>query len=49
MIIKENNMALKKQSIRKNQVITVNGEPVSKEELIIRSEEWSETQEKLFN
>jgi hypothetical protein len=48
MIIKENNMALKKQSIRKNQVITVNGEPVSKEELIIRSEEWSETQENFF-
>ena len=41
-------MALKKQSIRKNQVITVNGEPISKEELITRSEEWSEIQENFF-
>ena len=30
-------MALKKQSIRSNQLITENGEPVSKEELIARS------------
>ena len=38
-------MALKKQSIRSNQLITVNKEPISKEELITRSEEWSEIQE----
>jgi len=48
MTIKENNMTLKKQSIRKNQIITVNGEPVSKEELITRSEDWSEIQENFF-
>ena len=41
-------MTLKKQSIRKNQIITVNGEPVSKEELITRSENWSEIQENFF-
>jgi len=41
-------MALKKQSIRSNQLITENGEPVSKEELISRSEEWSEIQESFF-
>jgi|TARA_R110002033_G_scaffold92337_6_gene141771 hypothetical protein len=41
-------MALKKQSIRSNQLITENGEPVSKEELIARSEEWSEIQENFF-
>jgi hypothetical protein len=41
-------MALKKQSIRQNQSITVNGEPVSKDELISRSEEWSEIQERFF-
>jgi|TARA_R110000765_G_scaffold391225_1_gene484030 hypothetical protein len=41
-------MALKKQSIRSNQLITENGEPVSKEELITRSEEWSEVQENFF-
>ena len=41
-------MALKKQSIRSNQLITENGEPVSKEELILRSEEWSEIQESFF-
>ena len=41
-------MALKKQSIRSNQLITENGEPVSKEELISRSEEWSEIQENFF-
>ena len=35
-------MALKKQSIRSNQIITVNGETIPKEELIARSEEWSE-------
>jgi len=48
MIIKENNMALKKQSIRSNQIITVNGETIPKEELIARSEEWSEIQENFF-
>tara|TARA_R110002012_G_C11285610_1_gene571312 strand:- start:72 stop:335 length:264 start_codon:yes stop_codon:yes gene_type:complete len=41
-------MALKKQSIRSNQLITENGEPVSKEELILRSEGWSEIQENFF-
>lgn len=41
-------MALKKQTIRSNQVITENGEPVSKEELITRSEEWSEIQDNFF-
>tara|TARA_Y100000389_G_C17099243_1_gene335073 strand:+ start:306 stop:569 length:264 start_codon:yes stop_codon:yes gene_type:complete len=41
-------MTLKKQSIRKNQLITVNGEPISKDELITRSEEWSEIQENFF-
>jgi len=41
-------MALKKQSIRSNQLITENGEPVSKEELITRSEEWSKIQESFF-
>jgi len=41
-------MTLKKQSIRSNQLITENGEPVSKEELITRSKEWSEIQENFF-
>jgi len=41
-------MTLKKQSIRSNQLITENGEPLSKEELIARSEEWSEIQEDFF-
>jgi len=41
-------MTLKKQSIRKNQIITVNGKSVSKEELITRSEDWSEIQENFF-
>jgi hypothetical protein len=41
-------MALKKQSIRKNQIITVNGETVPKEEIIARSENWSEIQENFF-
>ena len=41
-------MTLKKQSIRKNQIITVSGEPISKDELITRSEEWSEIQENFF-
>ena len=41
-------MALKKQSIRSNQIITVNGELIPKDELITRSEEWSEIQENFF-
>jgi len=41
-------MALKKQSIRSNQLITENGKPISKEEIITRSEEWSEIQENFF-
>ena len=41
-------MALKKQSIRKNMHITENGKPVSKDVLIIRSENWNEIQENLF-
>ena len=41
-------MALKKQSIRKNQIITVNGETVPKEEIIARSKNWSEIQENFF-
>ena len=34
-------MALKKQSIRKNMLILVNGHNISKEELILISESWS--------
>ena len=41
-------MALKKQSIRKNMLIFVNGHDIQKEELILISESWSETQEKFF-
>tara|TARA_R100001443_G_scaffold113725_1_gene128854 strand:- start:1545 stop:1808 length:264 start_codon:yes stop_codon:yes gene_type:complete len=41
-------MALKKQSIRKNMNILVNGVELSKEELILISEEWNETQEAFF-
>ena len=41
-------MTLKKQSIRKNMHITENGQPVSKEVLINRSEDWNEIQENLF-
>jgi len=41
-------MALKKQSIRKNQHISSDGEPISKEELILRSEGWNEIQENFF-
>ncbi len=41
-------MALKKQSIRKNMLILVNGHNISKEELILISESWSETQERFF-
>ena len=41
-------MTLKKQSIRKNMHITENGQPVSKDILITRSEDWNEIQENLF-
>jgi len=41
-------MTLKKQSIRKNMRIRANGEDISKEELIIMSELWTEKQEKAF-
>ena len=41
-------MALSKQSIRKGMHITANGAEVSKDELILMSEEWSETQENFF-
>tara|TARA_R110001592_G_scaffold15590_9_gene67711 strand:- start:256 stop:519 length:264 start_codon:yes stop_codon:yes gene_type:complete len=41
-------MALKKQTIRKNQHITSDGKLISKEELILRSEGWNETQENFF-
>ena len=41
-------MALSKQSIRKGMHITVNGDEVSKDELILISEEWSEIQENFF-
>tara|TARA_B100001778_G_scaffold269605_1_gene231236 strand:- start:1493 stop:1756 length:264 start_codon:yes stop_codon:yes gene_type:complete len=41
-------MTLKKQSIRKNMHIMANGETISKEELIIMSELWTEKQEKAF-
>ena len=41
-------MALKKQTIRKNQTILANDKPISKEELIAESENWSEIQENFF-
>lgn len=41
-------MTLKKQSIRKNMNIMVNDDYISKEELIIISESWSEKQENFF-
>jgi|TARA_B110000967_G_scaffold117355_1_gene120067 hypothetical protein len=41
-------MALKKQSIRKNQHITSEGITIPKEELILRSESWSEPQINFF-
>lgn len=41
-------MALKKQSIRKSMHITVDGEELTKDELISLSEEWSEIQENFF-
>ena len=41
-------MALKKQSIRKNMHITVDGKELPKDDLIALSEEWSEIQENFF-
>ena len=41
-------MALSKQSIRKGMHIVANGDPISKEELILISESWNETQETFF-
>jgi hypothetical protein len=41
-------MALKKQSIRKNQHLTSLGRDVSKEEIIALSENWTEQQENFF-
>ena len=41
-------MTLKKQTIRKNQTILANDKPISKEELIAESENWSEIQENFF-
>ena len=41
-------MALKKQSIRKNMHITVDGKELLKDDLIALSEEWSEIQENFF-
>jgi len=48
MIIKENNMALKKQSIRKNQHISSGGNYLQKDEIILRSESWSDSQTNFF-
>ena len=41
-------MALKKQSIRKNMHIIVDGKELPKEDLISLSEEWTEVQENFF-
>ena len=41
-------MTLKKQSIRSNQIILANDKPITKDELIAESENWSEVQEKFF-
>jgi hypothetical protein len=41
-------MTLKKQSIRKNMIILANNKPITKEELIKESENWSESQELFF-
>ena len=41
-------MTLKKQSIRSNQIILANDKPITKDELIAESENWSESQEKFF-
>ena len=49
VVVKGNlTIILKKQSIRKNMLIFVNGHDIPKEELILISESWSETQEKFF-
>ena len=41
-------MALKKQSIRKGMSIIANGDLISKDELILISENWNEIQESFF-
>ena len=41
-------MTLKKQSIRSNQTILANDKPITKDELIAESENWSEAQENFF-
>ena len=41
-------MALKKQSIRENMYILVNGDPIPKDELITMSQLWNEKQEAFF-
>ena len=41
-------MALKKQSIRKNMHLTVDGKELSKDDIISLSEEWTEVQENFF-
>ncbi len=41
-------MALSKQSIRKGMHITVNGDKINKDELILISEGWTEIQENFF-
>ena len=41
-------MALKKQSIRNNMHITVDGKEIIKDDLILLSEEWNETQVNFF-
>jgi len=39
---------LKKQSIRSNMHVFADGEPVTKDQLIATSENWSEPQENMF-
>ena len=41
-------MTLKKQSIRSKHHITIEGKSISKDELISKSENWSEIQENFF-
>ena len=41
-------MALKKQSIRKNMHIIVDGKELPKDDIISLSEEWTEVQENFF-
>jgi hypothetical protein len=41
-------MALKKQSIRTTMVITSEGDPITKDEILKLSEEWTEFQESMF-